>query len=337
VEGECVVQPIVVVSDLTHASDEAVRMGARLCAAGGAALHVVHCAGLVGMPLREVLPLLEAAPAALLADRLEEQVRRALPPGLEVRAACHVEYRAVPAGALATTASVDAGLLVVGADASATAALPGIVAAAAVPVLVARDAAPPPFERVLVPVGAADLAAGSLRRGCAWLRPFESGTPVLPETHVLHVSRRLADWRAIGSRFEADVRAVEEEVRRMSGVFHRHVRWSAAPWPAIAALSRELDADLVVLAPGRGTEEGRTWRAVVEQTRTNVLLLPAPPRPADAADARGADHPGAVRQVVSADVDMDVDADADLGAGVGADVDREVDLDVDAELELEPA
>jgi nucleotide-binding universal stress UspA family protein len=284
-----VVRPILVVSGLTHASDEALRAAARLATASGAALHVVHCAGLVGMPLREVLPLLETAPAALLAGRLGEQIRRALPDRQAGGAVPRVEYRPAPQGTLHARHAVDAGLVVVGTDASGTAALPALVAAAQVPVLVVRDAAPPPFERVLVPLGPADLAGGTLRLACEWLRPLEHAA-VLPEMHVLHVSRRLADWRGIGDRFEAEVRAVEEGVRRMGGVFHRHVRWSGAPWPAIVAASRELVPDLVVLRPGRGPARdpraGRTWTAVVEQARSNVLLLPgAAPGPADPAAA----------------------------------------------------
>lgn len=305
-------RPILVVSDATSASDEALRAAGRLAAAGGAALHVVHCAGLVGMPLREVLPLLESAPAVLLADRLGEQIRRALPPGPAARAAARVEYRSVCEGALHTWHAVNAGLVVVGMDAIEPGALAALVAAGA-PTLVARDGAPPPFERVLVPVGAADLAAGTLRLACEWLRPFERGA-VLPGMHVLHVSRRLADWRAIGDRFEAEVRAVEEDVRRMGGVFHRHVRWAGAAWPAIVAASREMEADLVVLRPARGTppddRAGGTWKAVVEQARTNVLLLPGAATPTESVDAAEApraarDGHREIRHPIPADVELE--------------------------------
>jgi nucleotide-binding universal stress UspA family protein len=276
-----VVRPILVVSDLTHASDEALRAAARLAARSGAALHVVHCAGLVGMPLREALPRLECAPPALLSCRLGEQVRRAVPESQAARTVLRVEYRAVHDGAMEAARAVQAQLVVVGTDAMRS-PLAALAAAADVPVLVVRDAAPPPFERVLVPLGAADLDAGTLRLACAWLRPFEGGAgAILPQVHVVHVSRRLADWRRIGDRFEAEVRAVEEDIRRMGGVFHRHVRWSGAAWPAIVAASRELDADLVVLRPGPGDapddRAGRTWTAVVEGARSNVLLLPRHP------------------------------------------------------------
>jgi nucleotide-binding universal stress UspA family protein len=290
------VGPILVVSDLTHASDEAVRAAGRLAWASGAALHVIHCAGLVGRPLREVLPLLEAAPVTLLAHRLEAQIRRAAPSCVAERGVAHVEHRSVPGGTLHVADAVDAALVVVGMDGAGAAALPALSAAAGMPVLVARDAAPPPFQRVLVPLDAADVDAGTLRTACAWLRPFQDRRPsVLPEVHVLHVSGRLADWRGIGHRFEADVRAVETDVRGTGGVFHRHVRWSGAAWPAITDASRELDADLVILRPPRGLPtHGRTWSAVVEQARTNVLLLPGapvPPRAPESVDA--ADAPGA--------------------------------------------
>lgn len=284
--------PILVVSDLTHASDEALRAAGRLAARCGAALHVVHCAGLVGKQLREVLPLLQAASPALLSHRLEEQVRRVVPERHEVRSVCHVEYRAVPEGVLGTARAVRAQQVVAGLDAIGSASVASLAATAGVPVLVVRDSAPPPFERVLVATSETDLDAETLRLACEWLRPFEAGAGViLPELHVLHVSPTLADWRRIGARFEAEVRAVEDDVRRMKGVFHRHVRWARTAWPAIVAAARELAPDLVVLRPGRGDAPddpaGRTWRAVVEQVRSNVLLLPGPAaRPQAAADAQ---------------------------------------------------
>jgi hypothetical protein len=265
------------------------------------------------MSLREALPLLEAAPAARMAGRLKEQILRALPPGLAVRAVPHVQYGSICEGARHTAAAVDAALVVVGTDAGAMAALPATMAAAGVPVLVARNATPPPFERVLVPLGAADLEVGSLRYACEWLSPFELiGASVLPEVHVLHASRRLADWRAIGDRFEGEVRAVEEDVRRTAGVFHRHVRWAGAAWPAIVATSRELGADLVVLRPGRGrASEDRTWSAVVGQARTNVLLLPgaaataSPAASVDALEAMVEDSEGVPREPEARDVELE--------------------------------
>ncbi|HEX6036893.1 universal stress protein [Longimicrobium sp.] len=330
-------RPILVVSDLTHASDEAVRAAGRLAAASGAALHVTHCAGLMGLPLREALPLLEAGPAARLADGLAAQVRRAVP--ADVEAAAHVEYRGVREGTLHAADALDAALVVVGTDACGGAALPALAAAAAMPVLVVRDAAPPPFRRVLVPLDAPDVGLGTLRLACEWLRPFErGGACVLPEMHVLHVSRRLADWRGIGGAFEAEVRAVEEDVRRMGGVFHRHVRWAGAAWPAISAAARELDADLVVLRPRRGLPaHGRTWNAVVEHARTNVLLLPGIPAPlrgtgpvepanavdaVDSADAAGSAHPA-----------DSVDAARSGRQGAGRDA---VGAPMGTEVELEP-
>jgi hypothetical protein len=118
-----VVPPILVVSDLTHASDEALRAAGRLAARCGAVLHVVHCAGLVGKQLREVLPLLQTASPALLSQRLEEQVRRVVPERHEVRTVCHVEYRAVPEGALGTVRAVHAQQVVVGLDAIGSGAM----------------------------------------------------------------------------------------------------------------------------------------------------------------------------------------------------------------------
>lgn len=158
---------ILAVSDLTPASDEAVRAAGRLAARCGAPLHVVHCTGLVGRPLREALPSLESAPAALLSARLGEQVRRVVPDGQAARAVCHVEYRALHAGTAETARATGARLVVVGMDATDPGAAAALVAAGGVPVLVARDAGPPPFERVLVPLSAADVDGGTLRLACA--------------------------------------------------------------------------------------------------------------------------------------------------------------------------
>lgn len=304
-------RPIVAVSDLTCASDEAIRIGARLCGAGGAALHVAHCAGIGGKTLREALPLLEPAPAALRARRLDEQLLRACRPGSPVRVVAHVRYDSVSRGTLQTVADVGAGLAVVGTGPAAMAALPALVAGANVPVLVARDAAAPPFGRVLVPLGAGDLGTRTLGAACGWLRPFEEdGTSLLSDVHVLHVSGRLAEWRTLGSRIEAEVRAVEEDVRRLVGAFHRHVRWAGEAAAAIVAASRELEADLVVLRPGPGRAgEDRTWTAVVERARTNVLLLPpaaAPSTPAATGDVpEVAAETGALREPGAPDVELE--------------------------------
>lgn len=271
---------IVAVTDLTCGSDEALRAAARMAGQTGAPLHVVHGAGLTGLPLREAFPLLEAAPESALRERMGQQLRRAMPPGCAERARLHVSYAPAPEAVRERERETPAAVVVVGARAAGACSLPALAAGARAPVLVVRDGPVPPFERVLVPVGAGDLARRTLNDACAWLRPLERGAEAtLAQVHVLHVCRRLGEWRGIGTRFENHVRGAERELRRMAGVFHRHVRWSMAPAPSIAAAAAEVEADLVVLRPGRAAakESGaeRTWIGVAERVRCGVLLLPA--------------------------------------------------------------
>ena len=78
-----------------------------------------------------------------------------------------------------------------------------------------------------------------------------------------------------------------------------------------------MDADLVVLRPRRGLPaHGRTWNAVVEQARTNVLLLPGAPASGDPVEPmRMADAAHSTR---SADEARD-----GASAPMGTDVERE--------------
>lgn len=266
---------IVAVTDLTDGSDGTLRAAGRICARTGASLHVVHAAEWIGRPLREAFSLLDADLAGLDA-RMEAQLRRTVPFPVAEKARCHLRFGTVSEAVRDRVRALSAATVVVGARGGGLAAL---VAAVDAPVLVVRDGQVPPFERVLVPVGDADLSDRTLRDACAWLCPLERGeNAMLADVHVLHVARRLADWRGIGPRWETGVREVEARVRRMGGVFHRHVRWSVEPWPMIVAAATEVEADLVVMRPGRPAARGitpdRTWMRVVERAPCGVLLLP---------------------------------------------------------------
>lgn len=267
---------IVAVTDLTGGSDGALRTAGRMAARTGAALHVVHGAGLLGLSLREAFPLLQVACPETLLERMGQQLRRTVPAPLADRARRHLGYGPAHQAARERARAVSARVVVAGAQAMDGDALSALVLETDAAVLVVRDGQAPPFARVLVPVADEDIAGGTLGDACAWLRPLERDGALLSDVHVLHVCRRLADWRGIGARFEAQVRAVEHEARRMAGVFHRHVRWSAAPWPAIVQATAEVAADLVVLRPRRDAPGGadRTWMRVAAHARCDVLLLP---------------------------------------------------------------
>ncbi|HVH14078.1 MAG TPA: universal stress protein, partial [Longimicrobium sp.] len=201
---------IVAVTDLTDGSDGALRAAGRMCARTGASLHVVHAAGWIGRPLREAFALLQADLAGLDA-RMDAQLRRTVPFPVAEKARCHLRFGAAPEAVRDRVQALPAATIVVGARGEDLTAL---VAAVDAPVLVVRDGQVPPFERVLVPVGDADVAARTLRDACAWLCPFEREDAMLADVHVLHVARRLADWRGIGPRWEAGVREVEAGARR---------------------------------------------------------------------------------------------------------------------------
>ena len=75
-----------------------------------------------------------------------------------------------------------------------------------------------------------------------------------------------------------------------------------------------MEADLVILRPDRGTppdgRDGRTWKAVVQQARTNVLLLPGAPAPSgpvkavDALPARDDEQDG-IDERIAADAELE--------------------------------
>ena len=285
---------ILVVSDLTPGSEAALRAGGRIAEAGGGALHVFHGAGLIGLTLREALPRLAPGAAEALAGTLEEQLRAAAPEHAPA-ASRHVDPRTAEDGVLARARQVGATLIVLPAGISSAARIVARALAASTPVLVAGEGGGAPFERVLVPLGSDEITSRTLRSACEWLHPLEvSSSGTLAEVHVLHVCRTLRDWRSIGERFEAEVSATESEVRRMEGVFHRHVRWAGIRWPEIVLAARELGTELIVLRPRHPAAEGeeRTWRSVVDHARCSVLLLPpgaGPDAPRTIARARPRD------------------------------------------------
>lgn len=131
---------ILAATDLTPDADATLRAAARLAAESEAELHVVYAMGLIGLTLREALGPLEDGSVGRAGEALEEQVRRAIPPGLRP-ASRTVDYRD-PAGAIAALAGeVRADLVVVGAGTAPHVA--GLAARAGVPVLVVET--PPPL------------------------------------------------------------------------------------------------------------------------------------------------------------------------------------------------
>jgi nucleotide-binding universal stress UspA family protein len=286
---------ILVVSDLTHAADEAIRGAASLGRRMGSALHVVHFPAQVTLPAREAEVRRDGALLRAAADALDHQLRRSLPPGAVTggrRIDLGVPHRAI----LDQARTVDAGLVVLTphpvwpADARRLGpVLRHLVAGAALPILVVRAPVAWPARHVLVPVDQGDLSLGTLERACTWLHGAGcTGPDARPtEVEVLHVSDGIREWRDVAPRLEREVRAAEEAAWRRGARVRRCVRWGAVPARRIVEVAGYTGTDLVVLSPRGGHAGEGAWEWVVQRSPGNVLLLPgirAGPGRAPAAD-----------------------------------------------------
>jgi hypothetical protein len=81
-------KPILTISDLSHASEPALRFSGSLAHILGADLQVIHGVGLLRRPLRSVLPALGQLSATIdsAEQMLISQIRRTVPRGISVRA-----------------------------------------------------------------------------------------------------------------------------------------------------------------------------------------------------------------------------------------------------------
>ncbi len=270
---------ILVVSDLTHASDGVIRAAAVLAGSTGAELHVVHAQGLVGLPLREAVERLCPSSWQRAAEALGEQLSRTLPAHVQA-ASAELDRQAPYAAVLRRAREVEADLLLVGpecvwpADARSSGPMPRrLAAASATPVLVVRGLAALP-RRVLAPVSPGDLQGRTLEKACAWLHRVRTGGPGAPpgigDLYVLHVSPGLAEWRETAPDLDREVRAVESPAWTSGVRVHRCVRWGSAPGERIVETASYEGADLVVLGPGGGATSA--W--VTDRAPCSVLLLP---------------------------------------------------------------
>lgn len=273
---------ILVVSDLTHASDEAIRGAASLGERTGAKLHVVHFTTQVTLPAKAAEVRRDITALRAAADALDDQLRRTLPP--VVSAGGRRLELGVPHDAILDHArTVSADLLVMvpqpiwPADTRRLGSvLRHLVAAAAVPILLVRGPVVWPARHILVPVDHRDLALGVLERVCTWLGGAGcAGLDMRPiELEVLHVSGRIQDWREVAPSLDREVRAVEEIAWSRGVRVRRSVRWGAVPARRIVEMADGTGTDLVILSPKRPYTGVGTWEWVVRRSPRNVLLLP---------------------------------------------------------------
>jgi universal stress protein E len=271
---------VLAASDLTPASDAVARAAARIAAAAGAELHLLHAYEAVfpsfpSSPDRAFAPEEEPPAPVPFRARLAEaeaalwtQLRRAMPDApapdgsaVEVDA----PYRAI----LRRARQLDAGLVVLGphrerllADRLLGSTADRVIREAECPCLVVRGELQLPLRRVTVPidpadpaVGALDVALGLAARLGAHAREGElSGV----ELRVVHLAPRadgfLPRRAVVGPEMSP---AVEAALARAGGCAEVDVReevvWGGPPAREIARLAEEDGTELLVVGThGRG-------------------------------------------------------------------------------------
>ncbi|HEU4452682.1 MAG TPA: universal stress protein [Longimicrobium sp.] len=283
---------ILAATDLTVASDEALRAAAALAASSGAALHVVHAPDVAAAPH----PDDPSFPGWISAEeeRLGLQLRRVLPARTEVESR-HVLPMAPHDAVLSRAAAVGADLVVLGPHRGRAGAAPllgttadRVVHGADCPCLVVRGQLALPLARIVVPIDLWDPSRGALRAAFGWgealgardAAPGES--PV--EIAVVHVLERDPGLDAIpGNRAQVGPRLHEEvEAARAEhgGVaVTEDVVWGDFPSDEIVRYAERGRADLVVLAThGRGflgrALLGSVASSVAARATCPVLLVP---------------------------------------------------------------
>lgn len=293
------IRSILVATDLGEGSDEVVREAARLAAASGAALHLLHA-----VDLRPAPYLADEAGGIVLAETMREaeagiegQARRVVPEGVAVasrRVVAHVAYRAVRDAA----DEVGADLVVLGPhrrwpviDGLLGSTADRVIRTLGVPVLVLRGPLTLPMRRMVVPLDLSELARGALDLALGWSGAFGRATDPtgLPgrEVRVLHVIPRLFemedfpfDRAVVGPELG---REVAEALRRVEPAEALDVRqellWGDDPAGEITRYAEREGADVLVMgthgygAIRRALLGGVTSR-VARTASCPVLLVP---------------------------------------------------------------
>lgn len=296
---------ILAATDLTVASDEALRAAAALAASSGAALHVVHAPDVAAAPHPE-----DASFGGWISaeeERLNLQLQRVLPARTEVESR-QVVAMAPHDAVLSRAAAVGADLIVLGPHRGRSGSAPllgttadRVVHGAECPCLVVRGRLSLPLARIVVPFDLSHPSRGALQVAFGWgdalaAQHAAPGEPVA-EIAVVHVLERApgvgaipGNHAAIGPRLHADVEAARAE----SGARVREeVVWGGDfPSEEIVRYAERERADLLVLAThGRGflgrALLGSVASSVAASATCPVLLVPPSrwPGEAGAADA----------------------------------------------------
>lgn len=300
---------VLAASDLTGASDAAVRAASRLAAAAGAPLHLVHAFETLfpSYPDRAVTP---PDPAAAVFERLpfrmrlraaeealREQLRR-VDAAAPAPAGSAVEVDAPHRAIVRRAREVGAELVVLGphrerlvADRWLGTTADRVVRAGERACLVVRGELRLPLRRVTVPIDPADPAVGALDLALTLARALgaraRDGELAGVELRVVHLAPRLPgagdflpDRAVVGPEMS---RAVEDALARAGGCAEVEVReevvWGGPPAREIARLATGDGTDLLVLGThGRGALgralAGSVGSEVARTAPCPVLLVP---------------------------------------------------------------
>jgi nucleotide-binding universal stress UspA family protein len=289
---------ILAATDLTPASDGAVRTAAAVAERTGAALHLIHACDfavvhdLGGSTASSFEGHLHAA-----AEALEAQAARAVPAGVEVASrevTVYTTHRAI----LDQADAVGAETVVMGPhrsrgrmDALWSSTAERVVRAARVPCLVARGRLQLPFRRVVVAMDLSRPARGALELAMGWCGTLGTWAGEIAicgaEMRVVHVLPDVFelgspsfDRAVVGPRLHEEVEATVRAVRGTAGVHvSEEVLWGSDPALSIVRYARQEQADLLVVAasghgPVRRLLQGSVSAEVARAAHCPVLLLP---------------------------------------------------------------
>jgi nucleotide-binding universal stress UspA family protein len=299
-------RPVLAASDLTAASDAVVRTAARIAAATGAELHLLHAmeALFPSHPDPAAAPELaetERVPLRLRLRAIEEALRAQLGravPGAPAPGGFAVQVDAPHRAVLRRARRLGAGLVVLGphrlrrvADRLLGTTADRVIRAAECPVLVARGEPRLPLRRITVPIDPRDPATGALDVALDMARALgahaRDGELAGVELRVLHLARPAGGaegWTPARAVVGPEMSpAVEATLARAGGCADVEVReevaWGGPPAREIVRLAAEDGTDLLVLGThGRGALgralAGSVGSEVARAAPCSVLLVP---------------------------------------------------------------
>jgi nucleotide-binding universal stress UspA family protein len=288
------IESILVATDLRETSDVVVRAAAAIAALLGARLHVLHALDL------DVAPYPSITASSRFDDRiraaeeaLSDQIRRAIPPEVEIASRSALTY-------LASRAIIEAAqghevdLIVMGphrsrpiADAFLGSTADHVIRTTDIPCLIVRGPLSLPLRQAVIPLDLSEPAKGALDVAlswAAWLGPAAgaAGGTVLTVVHVVPKAFQVPDFsfdrEVIGPELHREVAAALGQVGDGLDV-REEVLWSDDPDTEIVRFAEQRKADLVVMAThGHGAIKraliGSVASGVARSATCPVLLVP---------------------------------------------------------------